>query len=199
MKYLFRVIVIGILSAFIVSGCQKAPTQEVTDAQARVEAVTTADTQTYAADELAQLKTDLNAALEEINIQDEKWFGNFDNAKTMLSAIDSSAENVTAVAAQRKEEARNLAASAQIEALNAIESAKALVDQAPTGKETKADIEMFKMDITGLEESLAGLQSSMDQEKYSEAFDSANIIKEKALSISNEITLALEKVKSKKR
>jgi len=199
MKNLFTVIVFGILSAFIVSGCQKAPTQEVADAKARIEAVTNADTQTYAADELAQLTKDLNAALEEIKVQDEKWFGNYDNAKVMLSAIDSSAENVTAVAAQRKEEAKNAAVNAQMEALAAIESAKALVDQAPTGKETKADIEMFKMDISGLEESLAGLQSSIDMEKYSEALDSANIIKEKALSISNEITLALEKVKSKKK
>ncbi|MBN1626005.1 MAG: hypothetical protein JW944_05725 [Deltaproteobacteria bacterium] len=199
MKNLFKIIVIGILSAFVATGCQKAPTQEVTDAQAKVEAVTTADTQTYAADELAQLQADMNVALEEIKVQDEKWFGNFDNAKVMLSDLGASAENIATIAAQRKEEAKTAAVNAQIEALTAIESAKALVDQAPTGKETKADIEMFKMDISGLEESLAGLQSSIDTEKYSEALDSANIIKERASSISNEITLALEKVKSKKK
>ena len=197
MGNLFKLVIIGILSAFLVTGCAKAPEQEITNAKAQIEAATTADVQTYAADEIAQLNSDLNAALEEVKVQDEKWFGNFDKAKEMLAAIKTSSDNVTAVAAQRKEEAKQAAIAAQAEAVAAIEAAKALLAQAPKGKETKAEIEMLSADLTGYEESLAGIQASIDQEKYTEAKDSANLIKENAASVSSQVQAAIDK-KSKK-
>jgi hypothetical protein len=197
MLNLIKLVIIGILSAFIVTGCAKAPEQEITSAKALIESATTADVQAYAADELAQLNSDLNTALEEVKVQDEKWFGNFDNAKVMLADIKTSADNVTAVAAQRKEEAKQAAITAQSEAVAAIEAAKALLAQAPKGKETKAEIEMLNTDLTGYVESLAGIQTSIDQEKYTEAKDSANLIKEKAASISSQVQAALDKKKKK--
>jgi hypothetical protein len=197
MGNLFKLLVIGILSAFLVTGCAKAPEQEITNAKAQIEAATTADAQTYAADELAKLNSDLNAALEEVKVQDEKWFGNFDKAKEMLAAIKTSSDNVTAVAAQRKEEAKQAAIAAQAEAVAAIEAAKALLAQAPKGKETKAEIEMLSADLTGAEASLAGIQTSIDSEKYGEAKDSANLIKEKAASVSSQVQAAIDKKKKK--
>jgi len=199
MGNLLKLLIVGILSAFIVTGCAKPPTQELADTKAAIEAVTNIDTQTYAADELAKLTSDMQAAEEEIKVQDEKWFGNFDKAKQMLATIKTDSENVKTVAATKKEEAKNAAIAAQGEATAAIAAAKELVAKAPTGKETKADIEMFKADLTGLEESLAGIQISIDQEKYSEASDSAKAIKDKAATISNDVTAALEKVKGKKK
>ncbi len=195
MKNLCKLVIIGILSAFLVTGCAKAPEQEMTNAKAQIEAATTADVQTYAADELAQLNSDLNAALEEVKVQDEKWFGNFDKAKEMLAAVKTSSDNAIAVAAQRKEEAKQAAIAAQAEAVAAIEAAKALLAQAPKGKETKAEIEMLNADLTGYEESLAGIQSSIDQEKYTEAKDSANLIKENAASVSSQVQAAIDKKK----
>jgi hypothetical protein len=195
MKNLFKLVIIGILSAFLVTGCAKAPEQEMTNAKAQIEAATTADVQTYAADELAQVNSDLNAALEEVKVQDEKWFGNFDKAKEMLAAVKTSSDNVIAVAAQRKEEAKQAAIAAQAEAVAAIEAAKALLAQAPKGKETKAEIEMLNADLTGYEESLAGIQASLDQEKYTEAKDSANLIKENAASVSSQVQAAIDKKK----
>ena len=195
MRNLFKLVIIGILSAFLVTGCAKAPEQEMTSAKALIESATTADVQAYAADELAQLSSDLNAALEEVKVQDEKWFGNFDKAKEMLAAINTSAGNVTAVAAQRKEEAKQAAIATQAEAVAAIEAAKALLAQAPKGKETKAEIEMLNADLTGYAESLAGIQTSIDQEKYTEAKDSANLIKEKAASVSSQVQAAIDKKK----
>jgi len=199
MEKLNKLILMGLVAAFILSGCAKPPTQEINDSKALVEAVTNADTNTYASEELAKLNGNLTAALDEVKIQDDKWFSNFDKAKQMLAALKAEAENVTTVAAQRKEEAKNKAIAAQAEARTAIDTAKALLEKAPRGKETKADIEMFKADLTGLEESLAALQPTIDEEKYSDALNSANIIKERAGAISNDITLALEKVKSRKR
>lgn len=199
MERAYKFVMIVLIGSFILCGCAKPPTQDVDDAKAQVEAITNADTETYAADEITKLKSDLTAALDEVQLQDDKWFGNFDNAKTMLAAVKTDAENVKTVAAQRKEEAKNKAIAAQDEAKAALETAKALLAEAPTGKGTKADIEMFKADLTGLEESLPALQQTIDQEKYSDAVNSANIIKEKAGSVSSQIQAAIDKVKTKKR
>lgn len=199
MGKLTKSIILGLVAAFILSGCAKPPTQDINDSKALVEAVTNADTNTYASEELAKLNSDLTAVLDEVKIQDDKWFSNYDKAKTMLTALKPEAENIKTVAAQRKEEAKNNAIAAQTEAKTAIDTAKELLAKAPTGKGTKADIEMFKADLTGLEESLTALQQTIDEEKYSDALNSANVIKERAGTISNDITLALEKVKSRKR
>jgi hypothetical protein len=199
MGKLTRSVILGLVAAFILSGCAKPPTQDINDSKALVEAVTNADTNTYASEELAKLNSDLTAALDEVKIQDDKWFSNYDKAKTMLTALKPEAENIKTVAAQRKEETKNKAIAAQTEAMSAIEAAKGLLAKAPTGKETKADIEMFKADLLGLGESLTALQQTIDEEKYSDALNSANVIKEKAGAISNDITLALEKVKSRKK
>jgi len=199
MERVYKLVMIGLVGAFILNGCAKAPTQEINDTKAQVEAVTNTDTQTYAADELSKLNSDLTAALDEVNLQNDKFlFKKYDNAKVMLANVKTAAENVKTVAAQRKEEAKNKAITAQGEAQVAIDAAKALLEKAPTGKGTKADIEMFKADLTGIEESFAALQGTIDAEKYSDALNSANIIKEKAASISNEITLAIEKVKGRR-
>jgi hypothetical protein len=199
MKNLYRLMIIGLVGAFLFTGCAKPPTQAISDTTAAVEAANTTDTQTYAKDELAKLQSDLDAANAEVKLQDDKWFGNFDKATQMLATVKTDSENVKAVAATKKEEAKNAAIAAQTEAAAAIEAAKALVAQAPTGKETKADIEAFNADLTGLAESLAGIQASIDQEKYSDASASATVIKEKAATISTDVTAALEKVKGKKK
>jgi hypothetical protein len=199
MKQLFRLLVIGLVGAFLLSGCAKAPTVEMNDSKAAVEAATNADTQTYAKDELAKLTSDLEAANTEVKTQDDKFlFKNFDKAKQMLAAVKTDAEAVKAEAAKKKEEAKQAAIAAQGEAKAAIDAANALLAEAPTGKETKQDIEAFKADLTGLTDSLTGLQQSIDQEKYADASSNAAAIKEKANNVSAQITAALEKVKAKK-
>lgn len=199
MKHVFRLLVVGLIGAFLLSGCAKAPVQEQNDSKAAVEAATNVDTQTYAKDALAKLQGDLDAANAEVKTQDAKFlFKNFDKAKQLLATVKTDAEAVKAEAAKKKEEAKQAAIAAQADAKKAIDDATALLAQAPTGKETKQDIEAFKADLTGLTDSMAGIQQSIDAEKYADASSNAAAIKEKAANVASQITAALEKVKAKK-
>jgi hypothetical protein len=198
MGNVFRLVCVGMLSALLVTGCAKAPTQEVADAKAQVEAATTADTQAYAADALVQLNSDLAAAEEEVKLQDDKLFGNFDKAKEMLAAIKPAAENVTSVAAQKKEEARNTAVAAQAQATAAIDAAKALIAQAPINKDTKAQIETINSAFVTYEGSISGIQASIDQGNFSEAVDSANLLKGNAGSVASQVQAIIDQEASKK-
>ena len=206
MGNVFRMVCIGILGLLLVTGCAKAPTQEVADAKAQVEAVTTEDTKAYAAGELDQLNKDLAAAEEEVKLQGDKLFGNFDKAKEMLAAIKTAAENVSSVAAQKKEaarkakeEARNAAVEAQVQATAAIDTAKALLAQVPVNKRTKTQIETINADLVNYGESISGIQALLDQEKFSEVVDSANLIKGNAESVTSQVQAIIEQEASKKK
>jgi hypothetical protein len=206
MGSLFRLVCTGILGLLLVAGCAKAPTQEVADAKSQVEAVTTEDTKAYAAAELDQLNKDLAAAEEEVKLQSDKLFGNFDKAKEMLAAIKGAAENVSSVAAQKKEaerkakeEAMNAAVAAQAQAAAAIDAAKTLLATVPVNKRTKAQIETINADLLKYGESISGIQALIDQEKFSEGVDSARLIKENAETVTGQVQAIIEQEASRKK
>jgi hypothetical protein len=197
MSKLLNVLLSLVVTAFFLTGCGKAPTQQINDAKAQVAAATNIETQTYAPVELTKLNSDLEAALNLVKIQQDMWLSRYGKAITMLTAIKESSENVKVVAAQKKEEAKNKAIAAQTDAKNAIDATQALFAKA-TGKVTKAYIKAFKDAVTGLQDSLPEIQQSIGQEKYIEAANTANAIKDKATNISKQFQTGLDKAKSKK-
>jgi hypothetical protein len=197
MSKLLNVLLSVMIGAFLLTGCAKVPTQQINDARAQVEAVTNTDTQTYAPIELTKLNSDLEEALNLVKIQEDMWFSRYGQAIKMLTAIKESSENVKVVAAQNKEKARNKAIAAQADAINTIEATQEQLANA-AGKVTKAYIKAFKDALTGLQDSFPEIQQSIDQEKYIEAANNANAIKDKATKISNQFQTGLENVKSKK-
>jgi hypothetical protein len=107
MERAYKLVMIGLVGAFILSGCAKAPTQEVNDTKAQVEAVTNTDTQTYAADELAKLNSELTAALDEVNLQNNKFlFKKYDKAKQLLASVKTDAENVKTISSKGRKRQR---------------------------------------------------------------------------------------------
>lgn len=193
MKSLMRVLVFGLVVAFLFTSCAKKPTMEMDEAKAAVEAVTK-EGEVYAKDELKALNDALTAATDEINAQSKKLFKKYGNAKEMLAKVKTDAEALKPVIAQKKEEAKNNAAAGQANATAAVEEAKALVAKAPRGKETRADIEAFKADLKACEDSLVEVQQAIDAENYFGAIEKAKAITEKAAGISDQIKKAMAKV-----
>lgn len=198
MKNAIKVFVLGIFVLSLFSSCAKQPTQEINDAKAAVEAATKEGADVYAADELKKLNADLTAALDEVATQDKKFFKKFTTAKDMLAKVKADAEALKATIPAKKEAAKNAALTAQQEARAALDEAKALLEKAPRGKGTKADIEAFTADLKGLEDSFPEIQAAIDKEDYFGASNKAASIKEKAASVSEQIKAAIEKVKGKR-
>jgi hypothetical protein len=61
-----------------------------------------------------------------------------------------------------------------------------------------ADIETFKANVKGLEDSLQEVSSLIEKEDYIEAQNKANSIEDQANGLKNQITQALETVKAGK-
>jgi chromosome segregation ATPase len=198
MKNLMKISVLGLLVVFLFTSCAKQPTQQIDEAKAAIDAVVKAGGDIYAKDELKKLNDDYNAAMDEVNAQSKKLFKKYGKAKEMLANVKADAESVAQLIPARKEEAKNNAINALNEAKAAFETAKALLDKAPKGKGTKADIEAMKSDLAGLEAQLAEVQASIDREDYFGAHDKAVSIKEKASAISEQVNAAIEKVRGRR-
>jgi len=176
------------------AGCSK-PQIEMDAAKTAVEAAVTEGADIYAKPELELLQADLTKAMDAVAAEDQKIFKSFGDAKVMLSAVATKANELKATIPGRKEEARQAAAAAIEEATAAVEEAKTLLAGAPKGKGTKADIAAMTADLQGLEGMLAELQTKMVNEDYLGAKESAGVIKEKAAGVSEQVRLAIEKVR----
>jgi len=196
MKTGFKLLVLGVFAVFLLASCSK-PQQALDEAKAAVEAAKNDGADIYAAEESKKLNDDLTAAMDEVETQGKKFFKKYGTSKDMLAKVKTEAEVLKASLPERKEQAKNEALAMMEEAKVALDEAKSLLEKAPRGKGTKADIEAFTSDLKGLEDSLIEVQGAIDGGNYLDASDSAKTINEKATSISDQIKLAIEKVRKK--
>ncbi len=192
MKKTLAIGMTGLVVAFVLASCAKPPTQQMDAAKAAVEACKTEGADVYAKDEFKKLSDDLQAALDQVTAKKYK------QAKEMLIKVQADADALKATIPAKKEEVKNAAIAAQGEARTALDEAKALLEKAPKGKGTKADIEAFTADLKGLEDSFPEIQAAIENGDFFGAEDKAVAIKDKATSISDQIKQAIEKVQKKK-
>jgi hypothetical protein len=197
MKNFSKFLVLGIFVVSLFSSCAKQPTQAIDAAKAAIEAATKEGATVYAADELKKLNDDLQAAMDEVSTQGKKFFKKFGTAKEMLAKVQTDADALKATIPAKIEAAKNAAIQAQTEAKAVLDEAKALLEKAPMGKGTKADIMAMKADLGGLETSFAEIQTAIDGADYFGASATAATIKEKATVISDQVKAAIEKVKGR--
>lgn len=197
MKNFTKFLFFGLIVIFFMAGCAKQPAQEIEAAKAAIEVAESEGADIYAPEELKKLNDDYAAAMDEVKTQEGKVLKKFKEAKEMLAAVQADAEALKATIPMRIEEAKNAAIAAQTEAQAALEEAKALLEKAPRGKGTRADIEAFKADLKGLEDSMPEIQAAIDNQDYLGAKDKAVAIKDKAVSVSDQINQAIEKVKKR--
>ena len=199
MKRLLKYFAYGLLVMFILVGCAKQPTEDMSAAQKAVEDLKGTGAEKYIPEDTKKVDDSLAAALNEIKAQDSKFAltRNYDKAKQMLAQVKADSEKVKADIVVKKEEAKKNALAGQEAARASVKEAKALLAKAPMGKGARADIEALKGDIKGLEDSVPELQQLIDKEDYAVAIDKAKAIKEKADGVSNQIKEAMKKVKGK--
>lgn len=198
MKNFSRMLILGVFVVALFSNCGKQPTEAADAANAAIDAASKEGADVYAPDELKMLKDDLQAAMDEVSTQGKKFFKSFGTAKEMLAKVQTDAEALKASIPAKKEAAKNAALQAQTEAQAALEEAKALLDKAPMGKGTKADIQAMKGDLAGLETAFAEIQAAIDGEDFLGASAKAETIKEQATVISDQVKAAIEKVRGGK-
>ncbi|MBA3037856.1 MAG: DUF4398 domain-containing protein [Desulfobacterium sp.] len=194
MKGIMKYLALIMVTIFLFAGCAKEPTEDINSAKAAVDTVKSEDAQKYVPEDVKNVNDTMQAAEDEIKVQKDKLFKDYSKAKELLAKAKADAEALNTNLAAKKEEVKNNATAAQESAKYSIEEAKGLLEQAPKGKGSMADIEAFKADLKGLEDSLVEVQAAMDSSDYNAAIEKANAIKEKATAISDQVKAAMEKV-----
>ena len=195
MKNIVKGLTLALVIVFAFTSCAKQPTQQMDAAKAAIQAVVDAKGSIYAKDELNKLNGDLQAAMDEVTAQSKKFVKKYGKAKEMLAAVVTNADAAKALIPGRIADAKAAAEAAVNDAKTAWEEAKALLEKAPKGKGTKADIEAMKADLAGLETAMGDVQAAMTAEDYFGAKDKAIVIKEKAVAIAEQVNAAIAKVK----
>jgi len=199
MRSNLKILLASLLTATLLSACAEAPNTELATAQGAVDAIVSEGAEIYTPDQLKTINSKLQEAIAEMKVQDGNFFKNYDQAKFVLAQVKTDADALQGKIAQRKEELKLAANTALAEAVTALAEAKALIEVAPQGKGSLADIEAMKSDIVGLETELEGIQPQIDSGEYLVATEKAHAVAARALTIHSDITQAQEKVAAAKK
>jgi len=194
MKKAIKLLLVSIATATLLSACAEKPDAELGAAKSAVDAVVSEGAEKYSPDAMQSINRKLEEALTEIKAQDDVTFSNYSVAKFTLAQVKEEADALKVKVVQRKDELKTAADAALSEAQAVVAEAKALLEVAPQGKGSLADIEAMKSDVVGLETELETVTPQIEAGEYIVATEKAHAVTAMALTISNDVRLAQEKL-----
>ena len=191
----------GLLGAvmIVIAGCAQPPTEQLEAAGKAVEAAKAAGAKEYAKQDFAKLEQQFAVAKEELAKQEEALsiFRSYTDADKLLRQVATNGQQVEVLATQNKDAAKQAAVTMEREAQQVVDSARALMANAPTAKDGAA-VESIKQDLAGLITSLEAVRQLIDKGDYLSAESQAKVVKEKGSTLAGEIQDAIVKLKDRK-
>jgi small-conductance mechanosensitive channel len=179
-------------------GCAKPPQDAVNAAMSAMDAAKPLASE-YAPDSL-QAAEDAQAALNaELKAQEDKFalFRSYKKSDELVADLKAKSDQAAADAAAGQEQAKNDASAAISAATTALTDANALLEKAPKGKGSAADIEAMKADLTAAESTIADANAAMEAAKYKDAKAKADAASSSAASVSSQVQAAIDAKKGR--
>jgi len=196
-KFLKGLTILG-LTAVLFTSCSKAPQAEIDAAKLAIEEANIAGADLYIHDTYVSLQDSMKAVMVTIEGQESKLIKNYSAAKENLASVTEFANNVRIQAETRKEEVK-VEVQKSIEAVNTLVIAnKALLLQAPKGKEGTSALMAIKAEIAAIETSITEANTIFTSGEYMVALDKVKSANEKATAINVELTEVIAKYKGKR-
>jgi len=161
-------ILLALAVAVMVSGCGKAPQDEMNVTEDALSNAQAAEAQEYAPATYQQALDSLNAAKVEIQNQDSKFalFRGYGRSEELLAASKSLAEKAVADAQAAKGQVRLEDSILILKVDSLFTATRQALRTAPTGKGTKADIDLIKSDLASVEQTYATVAADYTEGKY---------------------------------
>ena len=201
MKRALRLMAIPLVLALLVAGCSKPPEMEQANAEQAVQAASAAQAAKYAPRDWQTVQDTLQAAKAERAAQDGRFalFRSYGKSKALFekaSALAATAKvNAEAEMARVREETRQLLAAVRVE----LDSTAAMLAKAPVGKDTKAELELMKQDMTAMQGMITEAQAAFDRNDFDTAKNRAQTIRDKSATMKAQLEAAIAKKGGKKR
>lgn len=184
------------LAAVLFTSCSKVPQVEIDAANVAIEAAKTAQADVYVPEAFVALQDSMKAVMTEVEFQGSKFFKNYKVAK-------ANAISVTSLAGQVKLQSENRIAELKVEIQTAITEVKTLLDankalvlEAPKGKEGASALAAIKEELTTLDTAIVEANTLLETGELFASLDKAKAAKEKATAINVELTTVIEKYKA---
>jgi len=184
----------------VLAGCGKPPEAEIGAADQSLGEARSAEAGEYAPESLKAAE-DARAQLDaELKAQEDKFalFRSYDKATELATAAKSAAERAKTDAVEGRERAREEASAMIAQVRTSVLEVQQLLDSAPKGKGTEADLAVLRSDLTGVETALAEMDTAFGEEQYLESIAKAEAAKQSVDAIRGEIERAMEMAKSRR-
>jgi hypothetical protein len=183
-------VVLAAAAAVTAVGCANPPAAELSAVDAAVVAAERAEASTYATAELAAV-TEAKAELQgELAAQQDKFalLRSYSKATELAAAVKVAAEVAQQKAVEGKEVARAEATQSVADARVVLDEAVLMLEKAPRGKGTQADLEVMKSDLAAVEASLGEANSALAASNFNEARSKAQA----AIQAAGQVKAAVE-------
>jgi len=174
------------------AGCSSLPEETVTTAQTAMETAKQAEADKYAPDMMQMAQDTMNAALAAREEQDAKMgiMRSYGETQRLLEKSAQLSAQAQEAAAMRKEEVRAEVSTMLADARMILDSAQTALSKAKPGKDNKAELELMKNELAGLNTSYTEAQTKFDGGAYMEAQLQLTALMEKARGISSQLAAA---------
>ncbi len=201
MKKAFRMLLVLPLVVVLLAGCSKPPEMEMAAADQAAQAAQASQASKYAPQDWQMAQDTLQAARAEKAAQDSRFamFRSYGKSKAMFekaSALSNTAASNAKVEMERvRKETEQLLNMVKTE----LDSTAAMVANAPVGKDTKAEIELMKQDMTALQQTFAEAQAEYGRNNFDAAKSKAQSIRDRMASMKTQLEAAMAKRGGKKK
>jgi hypothetical protein len=188
-------LLVAALSLVLVTGCSKAPVIEIQNSEAALQAALGAEAPEYAPKAYQMAVDSLNAAQDAKKEQDSKFglFRSYGKATQMYVTAQAMAEKAKAQAIAEKERMKAELTAMLGETQALLDSANVVLEKAPRGKGTKADLEMIKTDLASAIPAFEQAKADFDGGKYMAAKAGMDAVQNKVRGIITELQAAFAK------
>jgi len=171
MKKIFLALPVLVGVALLTSACAKEPADAVAAARSALTAARAAQAADYAPASLSAAESAVAALDAELKAQSERFAltRSYTKATELATAAKAAGDTAVADAATGKAAAQAEATTLIAAVRTGVDEVKLLLDKAPKGKGSQADIEALKSDLAGIEASLADMDAAMASGAFKDA------------------------------
>ena len=187
------------IAMFVFSGCAKVPQVEIDNANVAIQAAQAAGADIYVPEAYTALQDSFNVANQSIEAKKSKLFKSYKKEKAQLIAVVTLGSDVKLKTEARIAELKTEIQNTLAEVGTIVADSKALIAQAPRGKEGTTALMAIKADIATIETSVGEVQAAVGTESFIATLDKAKAVKDQANSIKTELQTVIDKYKSKKK
>lgn len=195
MKKTLRMLLVLPLLVALIAGCSKPPEMQIAAADQAMQAAQAVQASKYAAADWQMANDTLQAAKAEKAAQDSRFalFRSYGKSQAMFekaaALMNTASTNAKAEMERVRKETEDMLNMVRVE----LDSTAAMVTNAPAGKDTKAELELMKQDLTALQQTLSEAQAEWTRNNFEAARSKAQTVRERVAAMRSQVEAAMAK------